>query len=80
MTQVSPRVAILALLIVFVASFAGSCEPDCAASITGDTNTVTQACGGSGEESPASVTTPAPVVVPPTVITPVVVAPEGGGS
>jgi hypothetical protein len=71
---------LMALVVVFGGLFAGACKPDCSSSITGDTNTVTQACGGSGEESPASVTTPAPVVVPPTVITPVVVAPEGGGS
>jgi hypothetical protein len=55
-----------------------ACTPEggCRSSITGNDNAVHQACGGSGESSPATVTTPAPVVVPPVVITPVITPPS----
>jgi hypothetical protein len=58
------------------------CYPDggCHSTITGNENAVTQACGGSGEDATAVVTTPAPVIVnPPVVIVPIVPPAEGGG-
>jgi hypothetical protein len=72
------------LLILFALVLTG-CYPDggCHSTITGNDNAVTQACGGSGEDATAVVTTPAPVIVnPPVVIVPdtVIVPPGGGGS
>ena len=63
------------LILSLVAFLAVACAPEggCKSTITGDDNVVTQACGGSGESSPATITTPAPVVVPPVVIQPVIV-------
>lgn len=67
------------LWILCVALLAVACTPEggCKSTITGNENTVTQACGGSGEGASADVTTPAPVVVPPVVITPVFPPSEG---
>ena len=65
--------------IVFAASGLVACTPEggCRTTITGNTNTVTQACGGPGDDSGATVTTPAPVIVPPVQVVPIV--PSGGG-
>ena len=63
------------LILSLVAFLAVACAPEggCRSTVTGNDNAVHQACGGSGESSPATVTTPAPVVVPPVVIQPVIV-------
>lgn len=66
----------LTILLLALALVACTPEGGCRSTVTGNDNAVTQACGGSGESSPATVTTPAPVVVPPTVITPVIVTGE----
>ena len=61
--------------LLILAGVLTACAPEggCRSTVTGNDNSVHQACGGSGESSPATVTTPAPVVVPPTVIQPVIV-------
>jgi hypothetical protein len=72
-------VCVYALLL---AALAVGCTPEggCKSTITGDSNSVTQACGGSGEgASPGTVTTPAPVIVNPPVFSPVPVEPAEGG-
>lgn len=75
------RVLMLLILGVFIVALVG-CTPEggCKSTITGSDNSVTQACGGSGEGASASVTTPAPVVVPPVVITPVITGEGEGGA
>lgn len=72
--------SLLLLAVLIVGGVLVGCEPEggCKSTITGNENAVTQACGGSGEGSPATVTTPAPVVVPP-VFTPVIIPGEQKG-
>lgn len=67
------RLAAALLVLVLGLFLQGSgCKPTgCSSSISGDSNTVQQACGGDGEEATGTIT-PAPVVVPPVQIVPVI--------